>query len=291
MSPPGPPVDAPAPVEIPPIVSSELGRRCATAALLVPVVLAATFAGGAAFMAIVAIGAGLVAIEWTRLTGPGAGPRAGLVPLSIILAVWAALVASGIEAALVAVAVGMAAGLVLAPRVGLSPVWCAAGVGYVGFAGLALVMLRESDGPGLAAMIWLFCLVWFADIAAFAFGRFIGGPRLAPAVSPAKTWAGALAAVAAAALVGLAAASVVGETSAPALALVSAGVGIAAVLGDLVESWIKRRFGAKNAGNLFPGHGGMMDRVDSLIFAALAAAAAGASRSGIGAAAWGILQW
>ncbi|HXP12806.1 MAG TPA: phosphatidate cytidylyltransferase, partial [Stellaceae bacterium] len=116
---------------------------------------------------------------------------------------------------------------------------------------------------------WLLALVWASDIAAYAVGRALGGPKLAPRLSPNKTWAGFFGGLAGAGLVGVASASI---THAPAALLlpVSLALGLAAQAGDLLESLAKRHYGVKDAGQLIPGHGGLLDRIDSLLAAALA---------------------
>ena len=140
-------------------------------------------------------------------------------------------------------------------------------------------------------ILWIFAVVWATDIAAFAVGRTLGGARLAPSVSPSKTWSGAIGGVAAAGCVGYLTARLIGNTDPLALSLVSLALGIAVVLGDLGESGLKRRFGAKDTGGLIPGHGGVMDRVDGLLAAAVLATAIGFIRRGSGTPAEGVLIW
>jgi phosphatidate cytidylyltransferase len=144
---------------------------------------------------------------------------------------------------------------------------------------------------GFAALLFLFATVWATDIFAYLTGRGIGGPLLAPRFSPKKTWAGALGGLAG----GVVAGSVVAYASAgthPVVGGVLALVlSIAAQGGDLLESAVKRRFGAKDASALIPGHGGVMDRVDGLLLAALVAVLIGALRFGAAASARGLLLW
>ncbi|MFI4988772.1 MAG: phosphatidate cytidylyltransferase, partial [Alphaproteobacteria bacterium] len=148
--------------------------------------------------------------------------------------------------------------------------WRAAGALYVGIPSTALLWLRGDSGA--YAVLWLFLVVWATDIGAYACGRLIGGPRLAPRLSPNKTWAGLVG--------GLLAASAVGALLAPALGVPARGllVGLSAILslvsqaGDLLESALKRHFGVKDTSALIPGHGGLFDRVDGVLAAAPAAA-------------------
>ncbi len=142
---------------------------------------------------------------------------------------------------------------------------------------MALVWLRGAGEAAPWLVLWLFAVVWATDVGAFAAGRLIGGPRLAPRVSPKKTWAGAAGGLAAALAVSAAAAAL-GLAGPGALAdptvviLLGAALGIAAQAGDLLESAIKRRFGVKDVSHIIPGHGGAMDRVDGILVAAPVAA-------------------
>ena len=130
-----------------------------------------------------------------------------------------------------------------------------------------MIWLRNGPGMGRETIFWLLGLVWASDCGAYAFGRLIGGPKLAPSVSPNKTWAGLFGAIICASLAGAAAAAILELEGFWLLALISAILGAAAQAGDLLESWVKRRFGVKDAGSLIPGHGGFLDRADALIVA------------------------
>ncbi|MBF0392486.1 MAG: phosphatidate cytidylyltransferase, partial [Alphaproteobacteria bacterium] len=157
--------------------------------------------------------------------------------------------------------------------------WLAWGVFYIGIPVTSLVWLRGLPEGGRAALIWLFLVIWATDIGAYAAGRSIGGPLLAPRVSPKKTWAGLIGGMISAAVVGAVAARLLGHPSMLPLAAFSGMMAVVAQIGDLGESWVKRRFGVKDSSNVIPGHGGVFDRVDGLIAAApvvaLAAWAAG----------------
>jgi phosphatidate cytidylyltransferase len=148
--------------------------------------------------------------------------------------------------------------------------WHAFGAVYIGLPALALVLLR--DAPRGAAIVGaLFVAVWTTDTGALLFGRLIGGPKLAPILSPNKTWAGFLGGTVAAAIAEAIYSGVIGGS---ALRGITLGIllALASVCGDLFESWVKRQFRAKNTGSLIPGHGGMLDRIDSVLFAAPACA-------------------
>lgn len=148
------------------------------------------------------------------------------------------------------------------------------GWGFIYIAGpcWSLLYLRSDTAFGIETLFWLFAVVWAADTGAYACGRLIGGPKLAPVISPNKTWAGFLGGIGAAGIVGVATAMVLEKESILALTGLSAAVGTVSHAGDLAESWVKRYFGVKDMGNILPGHGGLFDRVDGLLAAAVAVA-------------------
>ncbi len=149
--------------------------------------------------------------------------------------------------------------------------WMAAGALYICIPAGVLIWLRADAMPGMITILWLFAVVWSADIGAYISGRAIGGPKLAPRISPKKTWAGFIGGVSFATIVagGFA---VYWEESPLSLALWGAVVAIASQAGDLLESAVKRHFGVKDSSALIPGHGGVLDRVDALVAGAVAIA-------------------
>ena len=150
---------------------------------------------------------------------------------------------------------------------------------YILPAGVALVWLRGNLGAGMANVLFVLVLVWGSDIGAYLAGRLIGGPKLAPAISPGKTWSGAAGGLLAVALIGWLAALLGGGDGgggdARRAVLVALALGVAAQLGDLLESGIKRGFGVKDSGWIIPGHGGVLDRLDAVLVAAPVAALIG----------------
>jgi phosphatidate cytidylyltransferase len=170
-------------------------------------------------------------------------------------------------------------------------IWVAAGVLYAGALLTAPILLRRDAELGLVAILFLFALVWATDIAGYFTGRAFGGPKLAPSISPNKTWSGAIGGAIGGMLGGGAVAALAGVGNLPAIALVALGLSAAAQAGDLFESAIKRRFGAKDAGRLIPGHGGVMDRLDGFIAAVAVAVALGITRADMDTAAQGLLLW
>lgn len=264
-----------------------LGTRVASAIVMAVVALSAIHFNTLAFGAFVAAGAAVLCWEWVNLCR--AGTLAQMPGALLVAGVLAALVLA--IAGLAAVALGVAALTALAMfaargRVEIHPLWLAGGAVYIALPTIALVWLR-GGASGEAVILWLMATVWVTDIAAFFAGRSIGGPRLAPRISPRKTWAGLLGAVGGAALFGAAVGAGVGNAP-PAgwLALAGGLLAVVAQMGDLGESWVKRRFGAKDSSALIPGHGGLLDRVDGLLAAAVVVAAWQWASDGGGILAW-----
>ncbi len=150
--------------------------------------------------------------------------------------------------------------------------WQVAGFMYALVPALALLWIRERSPVGLELLLWVFITTWSVDIGAYFAGRTIGGPRLAPAISPNKTWAGLIGGMLAAALFGGLWAWLLQLPSI--LILLAAPFAAAAQGGDLFESWLKRRAGLKDSGDWLPGHGGALDRLDGLVVVAILTAAA-----------------
>jgi len=230
------------------------------------VALAFTLAGVMPFAVLVVLVALVVAWEWGRLVH---GTEAGAIVAVLIGA--AAL--AGILAAVGLGGLGLLAlpiGAILAAllSLGRNSIFSALGVFYAGLPTVALIWLRSDASYGLLAVIFLVAVVVTADSASFVAGRLLGRAKLWPAVSPNKTWAGLIGAVIASAVVGGLFWFALPEASAVRLAATGGVLALVAQAGDLAESALKRRFGAKDSGTLIPGHGGVMDRVDGLVAAA-----------------------
>jgi phosphatidate cytidylyltransferase len=242
-----------------------LKLRLASAAVLLPVALAAAWMGGWLFAALVALAAAGMGWEWARLSGARASLAKIAVIATALVAVGAAfggaLLAAMLVCLLGAAVVWATARATAAP----SPLWTAAGTLWLSLPCVAMLWIR-SDAEGRWLVLWLFVVVWASDAGAYAAGRALGGPRLAPLLSPNKTWAGAIGGLVCAAFLGVVAALLTGMPAAVAMAL-SLVLSVAAQAGDLAESLAKRRFGAKDSSGLIPGHGGLLDRLDSLLTA------------------------
>jgi phosphatidate cytidylyltransferase len=267
----------------------ELVLRIASALVLAPLAIVAAWLGGAWFLAFWTIGAIGVLWEWTRLVaGRMAWPAVIAAGLVIAGAAW--LLAAGRLEATLAV---LAAGALLAA--GLGPpgkrIWVGGGCAYAGAVLAAPALLRGDAQHGVVALLFLFAVVWMTDVFAYLVGRAVGGRRVWPAVSPKKTWSGAIGGAIAGAIAGMVVAMWAGLPDLPILGIVSLGLSTVSQAGDFLESALKRRFGAKDASHLIPGHGGLMDRLDGFLTAAAAAAALGILRGGLHAPAQGLLIW
>jgi phosphatidate cytidylyltransferase len=265
----------------------DLAPRVAAAVGMGSVALVAAWIGGFVFTAFWLFGSVVVLWEWQRLVDDARlVKRVGVGALALALAGLSALHNSiaGAAAALIlgAVSVGWIAGRPQGK-------WAAAGVLYSGALVASVGLLRISPSFGLAAILWLFAVVWGADIAAYFAGRLIGGPRLWPSVSPGKTWAGAIVGAFAGAILGLM--LVAWTNRLAALFWLGLATAIVSELGDLFESALKRRFGVKDSSGLIPGHGGLMDRLDAFTAASFFAAVVAILHPKGGDIASGLFQW
>jgi len=257
--------------------ASELQLRVLSGVAMIAIALVALWLGGLAFWALVSLLSVLMMVEWATMAQASrwqiglAALLAGGVMIAALsfthsaeLAVYQdRLIAqtadlAGLGAILLAV-------ITFRARLG-------AGLLYAVIPAIALIILREQPGQGLMLALWTLVIVWATDIGAYFAGRAIGGPKLAPRLSPNKTWAGLLGGMAAALIIG-AAVAWAGRLP-PACWVAGAPLAVAAQMGDLFESWLKRRSGVKDSGKLLPGHGGVLDRLDGLVPVAVLVAAA-----------------
>jgi len=268
---------------------TELRLRVLSALVLAPLALAATYFGGWIFVGFWALAALGVAFEWTSLVAVRSrGPLLVIQTVALIGA--AALLGVGRPLAAAGLVLGAAALAAVLGPAGLRR-WSAAGGIYGGAMLFAPVVLRSDAKLGFVALLLLFAVVWATDILAYFVGRAVGGPKLWPAVSPHKTWSGAVGGVLAALAVGLSVVAAAGLGRWSALALIIVTLSAASQVGDLMESAFKRRFGAKDTSHLIPGHGGLMDRLDGFVAAAVVALLVGLARGGFHAPAQGLLLW
>lgn len=254
----------------------DIGLRAASAFVLAPAAVLATWAGGAWFCALVVAASILLAVEWARMSAPRQWRSVGVaVALALTTAVISAHVGQ-MSLAFVLLVFGAFAAGVFARSRGEQLVDAAYGVLYLGWPCVLLIWLRDLNAAqGLYWTVLVFAVAWAADILAYLVGSAVGGPKLWPRFSPNKTWSGFIG--------GLLAGMIAGGAMAAWLDMGclnlfwGAALGLAAALatmgGDLWESALKRRFGVKDAGNIIPGHGGLLDRVDGLMFAVVVVAA------------------
>jgi phosphatidate cytidylyltransferase len=260
---------------------SNLRSRVASATVLVPTVVAAVWFGDIWYLGLILVGVALLAREWAEMSAKRSA-------LGVALAIGAAVAISVIVAfrghyyiTWPVVAVGAVAAALMARGAVERRADAAYGVIYIAPAVIAMIWLRRMEA-GLSWTLLMFTVTWFADIFAFAVGSILKGPKLWPRFSPNKTWSGFFGGLVAAALgaIGIVALSHVLPAlpdlhlAWPVAAVIGFLGGLATMAGDLWESILKRRFGVKDSGDLIPGHGGILDRVDGLMFAVIVVAAA-----------------
>ena len=260
-------------------------RRVISSFVLGPLVLAAIYLGGWTYSVMVALFMALGMYEWLRMVDPAAHPRVKIAAYAaLLLTLGAGAWQSTVFGAMIGIVLLLLLFL-LAAREHAAPSrlrsaqssrdfemdragWVALGIPYLAGSGLAMLNVRATPETGMALTAYLMVTVWATDIGAYLTGRLIGGPKLLPEISPKKTWAGLFGGMAFAALFGYGVAYGFGAARpcvAGGLALMLA---VVSQLGDMFESYVKRRSGLKDSGDLIPGHGGVLDRIDGLLFAA-----------------------
>lgn len=247
---------------------TNLQLRVVSALVMAAIVLTLTFMGGFAFRFLAAVIAAGIFYEWMAMTPGGLRAYGTTIALAFISVLVFLLAGAGafVSIIVILVAGGIAALLAETQQQGG---WVATGFVYAALSGLALALLRGDTDAGLIAILFLFAVVWATDICAYFVGRALGGPKLAPTISPGKTWSGAAGGLAGAIVGGLCLASVVGYATYGTF-VVAVIISVVSQLGDLFESAVKRTAGVKDSSHLIPGHGGVMDRVDGLVAGAMA---------------------
>ena len=268
---------------------SNLMLRVVSSLVLAPLAIAGAYFGGIAFIAFWAIAALAVLWEWdTLVCAEDRNPV--MATGAVTLAGSALLLTLGRPGVAVAIiALGFFGVATLASRA--RRVWCASGLAYAAVLLMAPVLLRCDASLGFAAILFVFVIVWLTDITAYFVGRSVGGPKLLPRVSPNKTWSGAVGGTVAAIVGGVVVAWQFGVEGLAPIAAVAFVLSVVSQAGDLAESAIKRRFNAKDASQLIPGHGGLMDRLDGFVAAAAAGALIGMAHGGFDAPARGLMIW
>lgn len=247
-----------------PRANSELKLRVASALVLGALILLVTLWGGWPFRLVWILVAGLVAYEWLAIIGRGNAIPAGI---AVVVTGVALAFSPASPVAIAGTASAMALlGAVVTPFVRSRLALELCGVAYALAFALVTPALRDLAGIGLALILWSFAVVWLTDIAAYFTGRKLGGPKLMPAVSPKKTWSGAIGGAVAGMIGGYLVwrlmPALQGVTAAGPVVAASLAGSIVSQAGDLFESALKRRFDAKDSSKLIPGHGGFLDRLD-----------------------------
>lgn len=238
-------------------MTPELVQRVTVGILLIIVAVLELWLGGSALWVLATVAALIMGGEWAGLTRAEDKRRFMQYGLCIPLALMSPLAAGPSILALAAIAGATIFTLIVARNR-----WLAAGVPYVALPIMALLWIRMQDN-GLLLAFWALSLVWATDIGAFFAGRNFGGPKVAPAISPNKTWSGLIGGMIAALLLGWGLTSYYDLPFQ--LAMASPGLALLAQAGDFFESWMKRRAGVKDSGTILPGHGGVLDRLDGVV--------------------------
>ena len=268
---------------------SNLALRVLSALVLAPVELLTAWVGDWPFALFWIVAALAVLWEWSALVAVTSYrlmffSAAGAVAAAGLLA-WLGRPVI----ALLMVGLGALAAAIFAPAE--RRIWVTLGVGYAGAMLLAPMFLRADSTYAFAVIVLMFAIVWTTDVLGYFAGRAFGGPKLLPAVSPNKTWSGAIAGTGGAMVVALLVLSLFGSFNVPAVLGIAFMLSVVGQFGDLLESWVKRQFGAKDASQFIPGHGGVMDRLDGFWAAAVAGCLIGLLRGGFDGPARGLLLW
>lgn len=253
--------------EIPPKKLSDLGLRLASAVVLGPAVLLIAYLGGAAFTLLALVAAVLFLWEWFSMTGTAPLSATSVIGQGGLVAL-AVLHLAGLSEAGLGVMLAAALAACAAGGFSRSGRWGLEGILYSGLALFSLLVLRDGS-KGMLIVFFVLFVVWATDIFAYFTGRALGGPKLWARISPKKTWSGAFGGLVLATVFGTGVAYAAGETDLVLWALLAGALSIVSQAGDLLESAIKRRFDVKDSSQLIPGHGGIMDRIDGLVAAAI----------------------
>lgn len=238
-------------------MTPELVQRVTVGILLIIVAVLELWLGGSALWVLATVAALIMGGEWAGLTRAEDKRRFMQYALCIPLALMSPLAAGPSILAMAAIA-----GATIFTLIVTRNRWLAAGVPYVALPIMALLWIRMQD-EGLLLAFWALSLVWATDIGAFFAGRNFGGPKVAPSISPNKTWSGLIGGMIAALMLGWGLASYYDLPFQ--LAMASPGLALLAQVGDFFESWMKRRAGMKDSGTILPGHGGVLDRLDGVV--------------------------
>jgi len=251
-------------------MTPELSRRIVSGLVMAVVVLGVTWTGGLPFRMLAAAISLLVYYEWSKIASLNERNFTGNMIGWVGIILLSANIAFGNPDMSMPLLGGLAITVALGIALRGGTWWLPGGVVYAGLSGISLAAIRDGGAMGLAAVLFVFAVVWSTDILAYFVGKSLKGPKLAPRISPGKTWSGAIGGTISAIVAGsLLMFAIFGRVSAW-IIMLALVLSVASQIGDLFESFIKRRFGVKDSSHLIPGHGGVMDRVDGLVFACFA---------------------
>lgn len=273
---------------------SELSKRSLTAFLLAPVAVFAVFQGGFLFLGSVLLMSSIAFLEWTLITVPQQqeGRRSFAFFFRVFFG-FLSLFTIGVFGfkGLFGVAFLVLFAFWVSSVLLFGGLFSSLGFPYIGGMVLGLLALRSDPAYGLQSVLFLMLVVWATDIGAFFVGRLVGGPKFFPAISPKKTWSGFLGGLGASAFAGGLFAYTGGLQTSFVLCWVAILLSLVAQVGDILESAVKRSFFVKDSGFLLPGHGGVLDRIDGLILAAVFAACFGLLRGSSTSIGGGLVIW
>lgn len=253
-------------------LGGDFGIRLASALVLFGIALLVVWLGGWVFAVWIALACGVMAFEWERMTQHPADP-AGVAIATLAIAAGAGLAQAALYPfAFGAVGLGALLSFAHAQLRGRHRRWAFALPLYLGVPAIALIWLRGQP-EGWVTTLWFLFVVWATDSWAMIAGRIFKGPLMAPRISPKKTWSGFVGGTLGAIGIGAIFAAVAGRAPDGVLVAAMAAIAVVGQAGDVLESAIKRRFQAKDAGAVIPGHGGVLDRMDSLLAATILMAA------------------
>ena len=256
--------------------------------MLIVVTASALYIGGYVFALVVGTVFALAYREWETMVTRAPLTSGGMVLIGLVGLAGLVYPLFGPLGTIGVIAVAAVLSLVMR---GEAAPWRVLGLIIYGAIIIAALAMRGETMTGVWAGVYLGTVVWMTDSAAFFTGRQIGGEKLAPEISPSKTWSGALGGLALGTGAGLLVWVVVTDSPWWIGLLLSATISVLGQLGDLSESAVKRHFRIKDSGDLIPGHGGLMDRLDSLTFGILLVLLVGALHAGYGSVAEGLLYW
>jgi phosphatidate cytidylyltransferase len=252
-------------------MSRELRLRILSGIVLALVAVGDTWIGGPGFAILSAVIGLAVWYEWTSMTRIAEGDKGAYVAGWGVQILVAVLIVGGGDAYALPVLVLSSLVAIVWSRFHGRGWWLPGGVFYAGLTTISLATIRGDTDYGFVAMLFVFAVVWATDILAFFIGRAIGGPKLAPRISPGKTWSGAIGGAVSGVIAGTAVFAAFFSLDGPRIPTIALVLSIASQCGDLFQSYVKRRCGVKDSGRIIPGHGGVWDRVDGLVVACFVA--------------------